>query len=75
MARTEKAEAYRIVGTEGEWQVAHNDETGMSYASKEAAFEAAVGAASNAIKAGRPVSIEIPGADQHESMLGSESPT
>lgn len=68
-------EIYRVVGAEGAWRVAHDDgtgagQTGMAYATKEAAFEAAVSAASNAIKAGHDVSIVVPGADTDESALG-----
>lgn len=68
-------ETYRVVGTEGVWHVAHTDEAGadqtsMAYATKEAAFEAAVSAASNAIKAGNDVSILVPGARADESALG-----
>lgn len=43
---------------------------GMSYASKEAAFEAAVAAATNAIRDGQDVVIAVPGAGA--TMLGVE---
>jgi hypothetical protein len=68
-------ETYRVVGAEGAWHIARNEEMGgdktaMTYATKEAAFEAAVSAASNAIKAGRNVSIMVPGAEAGETSLG-----
>ncbi len=40
---------------------------------KEAAFEAAVSAATNAIKAGHDVTISVPAARTGESQLGGES--
>ncbi|WP_428028988.1 hypothetical protein [Ancylobacter sp.] len=61
---------YRLRGSEGEWRVLSDGEAGMAYASKEAAFEAAVAAASNAIRDGYDVTITVPGAS--ETMLGVE---
>lgn len=68
-------ETYRIVGAQGAWRVAHDDETSsdetiMAYVTKEAAFEAAVSAASNAIRAGHEVSILVPGSYTGETLLG-----
>ena len=52
---------YDIVGTTESWSVTHDGATNGDYASKEAAFEAAVAAASNAIKFGHEVRITVPG--------------
>ncbi|MDF2620354.1 MAG: hypothetical protein K0S00_3013 [Xanthobacteraceae bacterium] len=63
---------YRIQGSEADWHVAFNEQLGMGYASKEAAFEAAVAAASNAIRDGHEVVIVVPGAKAGETLLGTE---
>lgn len=67
-----QTESYEIVGRDGAWIVSHNGADGMPYATKEAAFEAAVAAASNAIKAGNDVSIVVQGARGKESALGGD---
>lgn len=67
-----QTEIYRIQGSEADWHVAVNEQLGMGYASKEAAFEAAVAAASNAIRDGHEVVIVVPGAANGESLLGTE---
>lgn len=54
-------ERYDILGAEGEWHVAYGKERSMAYASREAAFEAAVNAASNALRDGRDVTIHVAG--------------
>src|ERR1051326_5379397 len=51
-----KSAAYRIVPFEDGWGVAHDGKTTGPYETKEAAFEAAVLPASNAIKLGYAVS-------------------
>lgn len=61
---------YTIVGHNGKWSVAHDGALTGSYATKEAAFEAAVSAASNAIKAGHGVQIEVPGSSSAEPNVG-----
>lgn len=68
-------ETYRIVGAQGAWRVAHDDETSsdetiMAYVTKEAAFEAAVSAASNAVRAGHEVSILVPASHTGETLFG-----
>ena len=68
-----KTDIYRIQGTEADWHVAVNEQLGMGYASKEAAFEAAVAAASNAIRDGHEVVIVVPGASNGDSLLGTEN--
>jgi hypothetical protein len=65
-------ENYRIVGHEGAWHADQEAGLGMAYATKEAAFEAAVSAATNAIKAGHDVTITVPAARPAESHLGGE---
>jgi predicted kinase len=52
--------AYEIFGTEGEWQVRHDGKAANIYATKEAAFEAAVAAASLALRQGHEVIITAP---------------
>ncbi|MBS7544741.1 hypothetical protein [Ancylobacter oerskovii] len=71
----EDVDIYRIRGTEAAWRIELNDEAGMAYASKEAAFEAAVASASNGIRAGREVVIVVPGARDGESLLGTQDPS
>jgi len=64
---------YTIVGGEGNWMVEHDGETSMAYATKEAAFEAAVAPASNAIHAGHEVLIKVPGKQSaDEPWLGQQ---
>ncbi|MDF2998334.1 MAG: hypothetical protein K0R27_3971 [Xanthobacteraceae bacterium] len=71
-------ETYRIVGVEGDWRVLHQVDSGtettsMAYATKEAAFEAAVLAASNAVKDGSDVSIRVPAPRGGEAALGGDN--
>ncbi|ACB96555.1 hypothetical protein [Beijerinckia indica] len=61
---------YLIRGCEANWHVEINNQPGMSYASKEAAFEVAVAAASNAIRDGQEVVIVVPGSKMGERALG-----
>ncbi|KPF97315.1 hypothetical protein IP86_14050 [Rhodopseudomonas sp. AAP120] len=61
---------YDIVGTDDSWGVRHDDDPVGDYASKEAAFEAAVLAATNAIKFGHEVRITVPGNESSETTLG-----
>ncbi|ABD89163.1 hypothetical protein [Rhodopseudomonas palustris] len=55
---------YDIVGQEKHWAVLHDGEPEGDYVSKEAAFEAACAAASNAIKFGHEVRVTVPGRDE-----------
>ena len=52
--------AYEIFGTEGEWRVRHDGAAENVYATKEAAFEAAVAAASLALRQGHEVKVTAP---------------
>ena len=52
--------AYQIVGSAGEWRVRHDGKDANVYQTKEAAFEAAVAAASLALKQGHEIQICAP---------------
>jgi hypothetical protein len=62
--------SYRIVPNEDGWGVAHDGRIVGSYATKEAAFEAAVAPASNAIKQGHEVQIVVTGSGGDAPALG-----
>jgi hypothetical protein len=51
---------YDIVGTSGEWHVQHDGTSKNTYQTKEAAFEAAVAAASLALRQGHGVRFTVP---------------
>jgi hypothetical protein len=51
---------YEIKGTEGEWRVHHDGQAPNVYATKESAFEAAVAAASLALRQGHEVRVTAP---------------
>jgi hypothetical protein len=63
--------AYEIVRSDAGWGVAHQGRITGSYATKEAAFEAAAAAASNAIKQGHELKVSVPGAQGREPTLGT----
>ena len=48
---------YEIIGTAGEWRVRHDGRAKNVYQTKESAFEAAVAAASLALRQGHEVRI------------------
>ncbi len=52
--------AYEIVGTEGEWRIRHDGQADNVYTTKESAFEAAVMAASLALRQGHEVRVTAP---------------
>ncbi|TYM00104.1 hypothetical protein FXB40_00855 [Bradyrhizobium rifense] len=60
--------AYDIVGGAGEWHVRHDGESKNTYETKEAAFEAAVVAASLALRQGHGVTLTVP---ESESTTGA----
>ncbi|HLH94894.1 MAG TPA: DUF2188 domain-containing protein [Xanthobacteraceae bacterium] len=63
---------YRIVHARDDWSIEHDGAMTGVYATKEAAFEAAAIAASNAIKEGHGITITVPGADETgEPALGA----
>ena len=51
---------YRILGTAGNWTVEHDGQSPNTYETKEAAFEAAVAAASLALRQGHEVLVSAP---------------
>jgi catechol 2,3-dioxygenase-like lactoylglutathione lyase family enzyme len=51
---------YEILGTEGTWRVRHDGKAENEYATKEAAFEAAIAAASIALREGHDVTVTAP---------------
>jgi hypothetical protein len=53
--------AYEIVGSAGEWRVSHDGKAENVYETKESAFEAAVAAASLALRQGHEVRVTAPG--------------
>jgi hypothetical protein len=59
---------YEIVGNEREWRVRHDGQAENVYETKEAAFEAAVTAASLAMRQGHEIRITAPA---HGSASGS----
>jgi hypothetical protein len=61
---------YKIVAYKGAWGVLHEGTVSGDYITKEAAFEAAVGPASNAIKNGQAVTIIVEGSVSGEPALG-----
>jgi hypothetical protein len=52
--------SYEIVGHKGEWRVHHDDSSQNLYQTKEAAFEAAVAAASLALRQGHAIRLTAP---------------
>jgi len=62
---------YSIKRAGSSWTIDHDGDVGGEYASKEAAFEAAAAAASNAIKEGLGIVISVPAPAAGESAIGS----
>jgi phosphotransferase system HPr-like phosphotransfer protein len=54
---------YAIIGQKGDWHVEHDGKVANTYETKEAAFEAAVAAASLAMREGHEIAITAPGAN------------
>ncbi|QOG16367.1 MULTISPECIES: DUF2188 domain-containing protein [Bradyrhizobium] len=52
--------AYDIIGRDGAWHVEHDGVSRNTYQTKEAAFEAAVAAASLAMRQGHAVRLTVP---------------
>jgi hypothetical protein len=64
---------YMIISKPEGWTVLHDGSTPNSYATKEAAFEAAVAAASLAIRQGHEVHVSVPGRDAgNNTALGAK---
>ncbi|MGZ5874600.1 MAG: hypothetical protein ACXWKP_21075 [Bradyrhizobium sp.] len=54
---------YMVIPKGNGWSVLHDGEANNDYATKEAAFESAVAAASLAMREGHEVHVSIPGRD------------
>lgn len=54
---------YEIIGTAGQWRVRHDGHAANVYETKESAFEAAVAAASLALRQGHEVRVSAPGSE------------
>ena len=54
---------YEIIGTAGEWRVRHDGQAENVYQTKESAFEAAVAAASLALRQGHEVRVSAPASE------------
>lgn len=63
--------SYAIKNKGSDWTVGCDGDMGGTYATKEAAFEAAAAAASNEIKKGRGVLISVPAPARGQSALGN----
>ncbi|WP_038972348.1 hypothetical protein [Bradyrhizobium genomosp. III] len=61
---------YAIVPVRNEWGVLHDGDVKNTYATKEAAFESAVAAASLALREGHEVQVSVPGRDAGDNALG-----
>lgn len=62
--------AYHISREQSGWCVRHGDDVSQPYSTREAAFEVVVLAASNALKSGDGVKIEVDGPQPNEAALG-----
>jgi phosphotransferase system HPr-like phosphotransfer protein len=63
--------SYKIFGVPGAWHVDHDGKAANTYQTKEAAFEAAVAAASLALRQGHEVSVTAPGSSGTEATTGA----
>jgi hypothetical protein len=65
---------YAVIDHKSRWVVLHDGDPEGDFATKEAAFEAAVAAASLAIREGHEVHVSAPGHEAgNETSLGAES--
>jgi hypothetical protein len=55
--------SYEIVGSGGKWTIRHDGQAENVYETKESAFEAAIAAASLALRQGHEVRISAPASD------------
>jgi len=62
---------YKIIGKPGDWHVEHDGKVAHTYATKEAAFEAAAAAASLAMREGHEIRITAPGSDGQQPATGA----
>ncbi|MBJ7403819.1 MAG: hypothetical protein JHD07_11200 [Bradyrhizobium sp.] len=61
---------YAIVPVRDEWGVLHDGDVKNTYATKEAAFESAVAAASLALREGHEIHVTVPGREAGGNALG-----
>lgn len=66
-------ETYQVVRQGKSWAVDHDGRLEGDYATKEAAFEAIVAAASNAIKDGNGIAIKVPQREAGETAVGGRA--
>jgi phosphotransferase system HPr-like phosphotransfer protein len=64
---------YSIIPIQNDWGVLHDGNVNGSYATKEAAFEAAMAAASLAIRQGHEVHVSAPGREEREAALTKQA--
>jgi len=64
---------YSIVPVQDHWGVLHDGNVNGGYATKEAAFESAMAAASLAIRQGHEVHVSAPGRDEGEAALTKQA--
>lgn len=66
--------AYDIIANGNGWSIRHDETNEGKYDTKEAAFEAAIAAASLAIKQGHEIRVTAPGHDAgNRTALGGET--
>jgi hypothetical protein len=63
--------SYRIFGESGTWHVEHDGEAKNTYETKGAAFEAAIVAASLALRQGHEIIVKAPGSDGLQAATGA----
>ena len=64
---------YSIVPIQNDWGVLHDGNINGNYATKETAFEAAMAAASLAIRQGHEVHVSAPGREEGEAALTKQA--
>jgi len=64
---------YAIIPVSDEWGVLHDGNVNGGYATKEAAFESAVAAASLAIRMGHEVHLSVPAREEGKTALAKEA--
>jgi hypothetical protein len=64
---------YSIVPIRDQWGVLHDGNINSEYATKESAFEAAVAAASLAIRQGHEVHVSVPAREGGQAAMHSQS--
>jgi hypothetical protein len=61
---------YDIKGTAGGWTIHHDGDMSIAYTTREAAFEAAISQATNAVRMGHGVVVSIEEPNAESSVLG-----